>query len=76
MCIILQWTTALLLIGHGGFGDFTRNTNLIGRWDSNGLPGSLMDPVLFITFIGLFEIILGLSILVKPLRPVLIFVVT
>ncbi len=75
MKIILKWTTALLLIGHGGFGAFTHKTNLIDHWASVGLPGELMDPVLFITLVGFFEILLGLSVLVKPVRPVLLFIV-
>ncbi len=75
MKTVLQWTTVLLLIGHGGFGAFTHKANLVVHWESVGLPGSFMDPVLFITLIGFFEIVLGLSVLIKPMRPVLLFIV-
>jgi hypothetical protein len=74
LIIILKWTTALLLIGHGGFGAFKQKPMLFDQWASVGLPGSGLDPVLFITLIGGFEIFLGLFVLIRPFRPVLIFI--
>jgi hypothetical protein len=71
---ILKWTTAFLLIGHGGFGAFKQKPMLIDQWASIGLPGSGLDPVLFITLIGGFEIFLGLFVLIRPLRPLLILI--
>ncbi len=72
---ILRLTTALLLIGHGGFGAFMQKSMLINHFGAVGIPGSGIDPVLFITLTGWFEILLGVSVLVKPLRPLLIFIV-
>ena len=74
LIIILRLTTALLLIGHGGFGLFKQKPMLINHWSNIGLPGSGMDPVQFIMMVGGFEILLGLSVLIRPFRSVLIFI--
>lgn len=65
---------ALLVIGHGGFLAFKHKPMLIAHYHSIGLPLGDMDPVLFVTLIGWFEILLGLSVLVKPIRSVVLFI--
>lgn len=75
LAIVLRLTTASLLIGHGGFGAFMHKEMLIRHWASIGINANVVDPLLFITAVGFFEIALGLFVLVKPLRGLLIFVV-
>ena len=72
--LVLRLTIGLLLIGHGGFGAFMHKEMLIKQFASVGLPGSLMNPNAFLTLAGWFEIALGVSVLVKPLRPILLLV--
>lgn len=74
----LEWflriTTALIVIGHGGFEAFKHKPMLIDHWRAIGLPLGNFDPILFITLVGWFEILLGVLVLIKPLRPILIFI--
>lgn len=70
----LRITIALLLIGHGAFGALMHKQNLINHFASVGLPFGNMDPVLFLTLVGWFEIVLGLVALFKPFPAVLIFI--
>lgn len=71
---VLRWTTGFLLIGHGGFGAFKQKPMLIEHWHVLGLLGAHVDPVIFITLIGVFEILLGLWVIIRPWRPVLYFI--
>jgi hypothetical protein len=68
VAIVLRWTTALLLIGHGGYGAFQQKALLATHYASVGLPG-LAVPV-----IGWFEILLGLAVL-RHAAPRLLLVV-
>ncbi len=74
----IKWTLRLsiaaLLIAHGGFGAIDVKVYLIGHWASAGLPGPLMDPETFLRAIGVFEMALGTIVLIKPMRPILLFV--
>ena len=70
----LRMTTALLLIGHGGFGAFKQKPMLIEHWEAAGLPVGGVDPVLFLVLVGAFEILLGILVLVRPFRPLLVFI--
>jgi uncharacterized membrane protein YphA (DoxX/SURF4 family) len=67
---ILRWTTALLLIGHGGFGAFEHKPLLAEHYGSVGLPGTLVPVV------GWFEILLGIAVLFRPAAPLLLFIMT
>ena len=77
---IIEWTlrltTATLLIGHGGFGALMHKQNLILHFDSVGLPPDNLDPVLFLTIVGWFEIALGLMVLIKPVPVILLVILT
>lgn len=63
---VLQWVTALLLIGHGGFGFVLHKEMLAHHWAALGVDGFTMRPLTAAA--GVFEIALGFSILVRPFR--------
>jgi hypothetical protein len=69
-----QWIIGLYLIGHGGIGLLTRRPDLIEMYDSIGLTSLVSDPASLNTFIGAFEIGLGLVVLVAPATSILLFV--
>jgi hypothetical protein len=69
-----QWIIGLYLIGHGGVGLLTRRPDLIEMYDSIGLTWLVSDPASLNTFIGAFEIGLGLVVLAVPATSILLFV--
>jgi hypothetical protein len=69
-----QWIIGLYLIGHGGVGLLTQRPDLIGMYDSVGLTSLVSDPASLNTFIGAFEIGLGLVVLIVPATSILLFV--
>jgi hypothetical protein len=68
-----QWIIGLYLIGHGGLGLLTQKPDLIGLYDSIGLTALVSDPTSLNTFIGAFEIGLGLVVLAVPATSILLF---
>jgi phosphohistidine phosphatase SixA len=68
---VLQFVTALLLIGHGGFGFVLEKDMLFYHWAAAGV--GLPDVVEMTRITGLFEIALGLSILIRPSRWLVLF---
>jgi len=71
---ILRITTAVLLVGHGGFGAFMQKEMLIDHFHHVGLPPFGMDARLFLVLTGWFEIGLGLFVLIRPVKPVLVLI--
>jgi hypothetical protein len=69
-----QWIIGLYLIGHGGLGLLTQKPDLIAFYDSIGLTSLVSDPASLNTFIGAFEIGLGLVVLIVPATSILLFV--
>jgi hypothetical protein len=69
-----QWIIGLYLIGHGGVGLLTQRPDLIEMYDSIGLTSLVSDPASLNTFIGAFEMGLGLAVLVFPATSILVFV--
>lgn len=70
---ILRLTVGLVSIGHGGFGAFIHKSMLVDHFASIGLPPGSMDPVLFLTLFGWFEILLGIAIIIRPYGWLLLF---
>ena len=68
--LILKISTGLLLIGHGGFSAVQSKEMLIRHYASIGI--FLTRPAL--ALIGWFEILLGVGIILRPLRSLLIFI--
>ena len=65
---VLQWTTALLLVGHGGLGAITGKPMLTAHYAAIGLPESTT------AIVGWFEIALAGLVLLRPMASVLLFV--
>lgn len=66
--LVLQWTTVLLLAGHGALGAITGKPMLEGHYASLGLPAGTMAVV------GWFELALAAIIAVRPMVGMLVFV--
>ncbi|MFC6084058.1 hypothetical protein [Sphaerisporangium aureirubrum] len=65
---------ALLLIGHGGFGAFENKPYWYNFFAFFGVTKATVDSANLMVLFGAFEIILGLAILAKPWRGLLVFV--
>jgi hypothetical protein len=64
---VLQWTTVLLLLGHGALG-------LIGKPGLTAHYASIALPVATTTAVGWFEVALALAVAVRPAAGLLAFV--
>ena len=69
-----QWIIGLYLIGHGGLGLITDKPSLVEHYDSIGLTSLVDDPASLNTYVGSFEIALGVTVLILPLTSLLVFV--
>jgi hypothetical protein len=69
LCRIFQWSTVLLLLGHGLLGLWVRKPLFGVQYAAIGLHGSWIEPV-----IGGFECALALAVLVQPAFGLLLFV--
>ena len=74
MAWALRVGTAALLIGHGGFGAFMHKEEWIGYFAEIGIGAGTVASAHLIGVIGWFEIALGVAILFKPARDLLLFV--
>jgi hypothetical protein len=72
---MLRIGTFLLLIGHAGYGAVVHKTMLVKHYASIGLTTSFADPMVLVTYIGYFEILLALLVLIWPRNSLLWFVV-
>jgi len=70
---ILRVTTALLLIGHGGF-DFAMHKNWTGYASAVGITPAALTAHPLTPLAGWLECLLGLLVLACPMRGVLLFV--
>jgi uncharacterized membrane protein YphA (DoxX/SURF4 family) len=69
-----QWIIGLYLIGHGALGLVDDKPSLIGLYDSVGLTSLVDDPASLNTYVGAFEIVLGVAVLAIPATSLLLFV--
>ncbi len=67
---VLRLTTAALLLGHGALHLFVRKALFVTQYNFIGLPGATVEP-----WIGAFECVLALVVLLKPSRGLLFGVV-
>jgi hypothetical protein len=65
---------ALLLIGHGGFGAFENKAYFYNFFEFFGIGRATVDSANLMVLFGGFEILLGLAILARPWRGLLVFV--
>jgi uncharacterized membrane protein HdeD (DUF308 family) len=71
---VLRLTIGMFMIAHGGYGAIEGRQFLIGHFASVGLPGPLTDPETFLIATGVFEMVLGVLVLISPMRPILLVV--
>jgi uncharacterized membrane protein YphA (DoxX/SURF4 family) len=69
---ILRVGTALLLIGHGGFGVWMHKRVWLGYFAELGVGPQTVGELKLYYLVGWFEIVFGLAILIKPVRPLLV----
>ena len=74
MAWVLRIGTAALLIGHGGFGAFMNKQEWVGYFAEVGIGSDTVSGANLIAVVGWFEILLGVAILFKPARSLLLFV--
>ena len=67
VAIVLQWITALTLIGHGAYNAIVQKPMLLDQYTKVGLTAPGFMPVL-----GWFEMALGAAIAIRPLRALLL----
>jgi hypothetical protein len=70
-----KWIIGLYLIGHGGLGLITQKPLLIELYESIGLTSLVSDPTSLNTFIGTFEMGLGVVVLIVPTTTLLLSIV-
>ena len=75
---VLNWvmriSIALLLVGHGFFGVQVRKHEWYDYFGFFGLSAHTVDSAHLLTVVGVFEIVLGLAVLVVPWRGFFLFV--
>ena len=71
---VLRSGTAALLIGHGGFGAFMHKPEWVGYFAEVGIGSGIVAAANLIAVVGWFEILLGVAVLFKPARNLLLFV--
>src|ERR1700687_3493712 len=71
---LLRLTTATLLVGHGGFGVGTQKQAWIHYFGVLGIGPDAVQAASLITLVGWFEILLGVAVLLKPARGLLLAV--
>jgi hypothetical protein len=68
LAVVLQWVTALVLIGHGAFGAMLHKKQLLDQYAKVGLTSLPVLGARFEPALGFLEIALGAAIAVRPLR--------
>ncbi len=68
LAVLLQWITVLFLIGHGAYGALLQKSMLVKQYTAVGLTSLPLIGGSFARSLGWLEIALGLSILIRPLR--------
>ncbi|HZE19791.1 MAG TPA: hypothetical protein VE402_06695 [Candidatus Angelobacter sp.] len=68
IAVVLQWITALVLIGHGAYNAIVQKKMLLDQYDKLGLTSLPLFGSRFMPWLGYFEMTLGLAIAWKPLR--------
>jgi len=72
---ILRVVTAAAFVGHGAFGAVMAKEAWVGYFGAVGIDAATVEAASLISLVGWFEIALGLFIVVKPIRAVLLAMV-
>jgi len=71
---VMRGSIALLLVGHGGLGIWAHKPEWLDFFGWFGISAHTVATQHLSQWVGVFEIALGLAVLVKPLRSLLLFV--
>jgi uncharacterized membrane protein YphA (DoxX/SURF4 family) len=74
LTLILRWATGLMLIGHGGIGALSHKTGWTAHFGVLGIAPATVRSLSLIAVVGWCEIALGIAVLIKPYRGLLLFV--
>lgn len=74
MAWVLRVGTAVLLIGHGGFGVAMRKDVWVGYFAELGISAETVASLNLVSVVGVFEIALGIAVLLRPSNRLLAFV--
>jgi hypothetical protein len=74
LALILRWVTGLMLIGHGGIGALSHKTGWTAHFGVLGIAPETVRSLSLIAVVGWCEIVLGIAVLLKPVRGLLLFV--
>ncbi len=72
LSVVLRWTVALCFVGHGAWG-VMRKEGWLPLLQSQGIPDNIAWKLMPV--IGIMDIVLGITVLMKPRRAVLIFMI-
>lgn len=71
---VMRASIALLLIGHGGLGIWAHKKEWFDFFDFFGIDQATVTSAHLSQFVGWFEVGLGLAVLLRPVRSLLVFV--
>ena len=71
---VMRVSIFLLLVGHGGLGLFANKKEWFDFFGWFGISHATVSTNHLMQWVGLFEVVLGVAVLVKPLRGLLLFV--
>ena len=71
---VVRISLALLLVGHGGLGIWAHKPEWLDFFGFFGISQATVASAHLSQYVGLFEIGLGLAVLVKPVRELIVFV--
>jgi uncharacterized membrane protein YphA (DoxX/SURF4 family) len=74
LALILRWVTGLMLIGHGGIGALAHKTGWTAHFGVLGIAPETVRSLSLIAVVGWCEIVLGIAVLLKPFRGLVLFV--
>lgn len=74
LAILLRWVTGLMLIGHGGIGALSHKTGWTAHFGVLGISPQTVRSHALIAIVGWCEIALGIAVLLKPFRGLLLVV--
>jgi hypothetical protein len=74
VAMTLRVATAMLLIGHAGYGAFMHKKMLVDQYAAVGFGGFPGGAAALVPSVGWFEMVLGIAVLLAPMPPLLLFI--
>ncbi|MGF1512635.1 MAG: hypothetical protein ACFB5Z_02920 [Elainellaceae cyanobacterium] len=72
--LMLQIAIGVYMIGHGAFGLIDAKAGLARHYDATGISALFGSTAAALNTIGIFEIVLGIAVLLAPIAPLLFFI--